>query len=938
MSQGPAVGTTDHVEIAATPDKNVEEQKETSTAGNAEMNSNTAVAMKQAGTEAKGSMKTSEMFLQQQLSEQLGRNVHQFGSSANVAGGGTANATTTADPSMEKARKEGQMWMDHGNKMLKEHRYNEALEAYNEGFLVYPHPSFLLNKASTLLDAGRYSEAVQAYERYLSDPDAPRADEAKAAMERAKAAMGGREATATGVAESRTEFEKGAEAFKAGRYQEAHDAFEKAYELNPLADFKFNQASALEKLGRPYAAADSLQAYLAAKPGAKDKAEVTARMNKLRTEADKAPITATGREGAQEWMSRGNRHLFAHRYNEAVLAYDKAYAMYPSPKITLNKAAALLDGGRYSEAVKEYEKYLSQPDAPRADEARAAMERAKVGVNKEKSRDEYDKGAIAYKEGRYQEAHDAFEKAYELNPLPDFKYNMGASLEKLGRPYAAANHYSEYAKEKPNAADARKVAAQAEKLRNEADKAPITATGREGAQEWMSRGNRHLMAHRYNEAVLAFDKGYAMYPSPKITLNKAAALLDGGRYSEAVKEYEKYLSQPDAPRADEARAAMERAKVGVNKEKSRDEYDKGAIAYKEGRYQEAHDAFEKAYELNPLPDFKYNMGASLEKLGRPYAAANRYSEYAKEKPNAPDARKVAAQAEKLNNEADKAPITASGHAGGQEWMFRGNRHLHAHRYNEAVSAYEEGFRTYPDSKFIMNKGSALLDAGRYAEADLTYQTYLSNPNAERADEVREAQKRARAHMGGREATITGVVESEKSFAQGNDFYKAGKYSEALQAYDRAYAQNPLADLRYNQAAALDKMGKRELAAQRYEAYLSEKPNAPDAAQVKAHITKLRSDALKAAQSAFDRGQEAFKAGRYNEAVAAFSEAYEQKPFPQFLYNVAASHDMAGDKMRAIQNYQLYLSMYPEANDAAKVRTRIHNLHKANGSELMQPGD
>src|ERR1700752_4479568 len=143
--------------------------------------------------------------------------------------------------------------MEHGNKMLREHRYNEAIQAYEEGFRTYPSPAFILNKASALLDAGRYSEAVQAYERYLSDPDAPRADEARAAMERAKAAMGGREATITGVVEAKRLFETGAKEFAAGRYQEALDAFEQAYELNPLADFKFNQASCLEKLGRPYA-------------------------------------------------------------------------------------------------------------------------------------------------------------------------------------------------------------------------------------------------------------------------------------------------------------------------------------------------------------------------------------------------------------------------------------------------------------------------------------------------------------------------------------------------------------------------------------------------------------------------------------------------------------------------------------------------------------
>jgi tetratricopeptide (TPR) repeat protein len=760
MSQGPIVRTDDQVEIAADQAQKSAETEGNATAGTNQADPNTVRGMKQAGTEAKGSMKTNETFRQQQLSEQLaGRNVSQFSSSPNMAGG--TNTAAPPDPKLEKARKEAQVWMDHGNKMLKEHRYNEALESFEEGFRTYPHPSFLLNKASTLLDAGRHSEAVQAYERYLSDPDAPRADEAKAAMERAKAAMGGREATATGVAESRTEFEKGAAAYKAGKYQEALDSFEKAYELNPLADFKFNQASALEKLGRPYAAADRLQEYLKAKPDAKDTVEVTERMNKMRETADKAPITATGREGGQEWMSRGNRLLHAHKYDEAVKAYDEGFRTYPSEKFILNKAAAQLDSGKYAEADLTYQRYLANPNAERADEAREAQQRARAKM--------------------------------------------------------------------------------------------------------------------------------------------------GGREANVT-------DVPESKRLFEA----------------------GAIAYKEGRYKEALDNFEQAYEKNPLPEFKYNMGASLEKLGRPYAAADRYTQYAKEKPNASDAQKVSSHAEKIRNEADKAPITASGQAGGQEWMYRGNRLLSAKRYDEAVNAYEEGFRTYPDSKFLMNKGTALLDGGRYAEADLAYQTYLSDPNAERADEVRTAQERARAHMGGREATATGVADSQKQFEKGNDFYNMGRYGDALQAFERAYQQNPLGALRYNQAAALDKMGKRELAAQRYEAYLAETPNAPDAAKVKTHIDKLRSDALKSAQDAFDRGQTAFKAGRYTEAAHAFAEAYEQKPYPQFLYNMAASYDQAGDKTRAIQNYQLYLSMSPDANDAEKVRKHIHNLHKAQGSELMQP--
>lgn len=748
-SQGAAIIPADQNEIA---DQKPISQQGSESAGSTQNMSDTQ-AMKRAGTETKASMKTSEIFLQQQLSGQL-RNVPQFAA-------GTAAAVKSPDADLEKARKEAQVWMDHGNKMLKEHRYNEALEDFETGFRTYPHPAFLLNKASTLLDAGRYSEAVMAYERYLSDPDAPRADEAKAAMGRAKSMLGGREPSMTGVVESRKEYDKGATAFKEGKYQEALDAFEKAYELNPMADFKYNQAAALEKLGRPYAAADSMQEYLKMKPGAKDTVAVTDKMNKLRTEADKKPITAEGAAGGQEWLSRGNRLLFAHKYDEAIKAYDEGFRTYPDSTFILNKAAAQLDSGKYAEADLTYQRYLSDPNARRADEAREAQQRARAKM--------------------------------------------------------------------------------------------------------------------------------------------------GGREANITDE-------PEARRL----------------------YDVGATAYKEGRYQDALDAFEQAYEKKPLPEFKYNMGASLEKLGRKYAAADRYSEYAKEKPDASDAKKANDHAEKLRNQADKEPITANGYGGGQEWITRGNRLLMAHKYNEAVNAYEEGFRTYPDRNFILNKAAALLDGGRYAEADLAYQNYLSDPDAPRAKEAREAQERARAHMSGKEATATGVAESQKQFEQGNDLYKAGKYGDAFQAFERAYQQNPLGALRYNQAAALDKMGRREMAAQRYQAYLDETPDAPDAAKVKARIDKLHADALKDAQSAFDRGQAAFNAGDFRKAAFAFAEAYEQKPFPQFLYNQAASYDKAGDTQRAVQNYQLYLSMNPNADDADKVRKRIHVLLQATGADLMQP--
>src|SRR5262249_22846982 len=117
-SQGAAVIPGDQNEVA---DQKPIPQQESSAPANTQ-NMDDTQGMKRAGTETQASMKTSEIFLQQQLAGQL-RNVPQFAA-------GATTAAKAPDADLEKARKEAQVWMDHGNKMLKEHRYNEALEDF----------------------------------------------------------------------------------------------------------------------------------------------------------------------------------------------------------------------------------------------------------------------------------------------------------------------------------------------------------------------------------------------------------------------------------------------------------------------------------------------------------------------------------------------------------------------------------------------------------------------------------------------------------------------------------------------------------------------------------------------------------------------------------------------------------------------------------------
>jgi len=89
------------------------------------------------------------------------------------------------------------------------------------------------------------------------------------------------------------------------------------------------------------------------------------------------------------------------------------------------------------------------------------------------------------------------------------------------------------------------------------------------------------------------------------------------------------------------------------------------------------------------------------------------------------------------------------------------------------------------------------------------------------------------------------------------------------------------------------------------------------------------DALKKAQSAFDQAQLDYLQGKFDEAAKGFEEAYAARQFPQFLYNIGASHHMKGKKAsdvdaygKAVEYYRKYLAADPQAADKPKVEKAI----------------
>ena len=86
-------------------------------------------------------------------------------------------------------------------------------------------------------------------------------------------------------------------------------------------------------------------------------------------------------------------------------------------------------------------------------------------------------------------------------------------------------------------------------------------------------------------------------------------------------------------------------------------------------------------------------------------------------------------------------------------------------------------------------------------------------------------------------------------------------------------------------------------------------------------------ALNEAKDAFEAAQTAFVRGEYDDAAAKFLDAYNKKPYPAFLFNVAVSYEKANQLEKAKGYFERYLQEDPNASDAAQVRLRLDVIGK-----------
>jgi tetratricopeptide (TPR) repeat protein len=85
------------------------------------------------------------------------------------------------------------------------------------------------------------------------------------------------------------------------------------------------------------------------------------------------------------------------------------------------------------------------------------------------------------------------------------------------------------------------------------------------------------------------------------------------------------------------------------------------------------------------------------------------------------------------------------------------------------------------------------------------------------------------------------------------------------------------------------------------------------------------DPRAAAAAQYREGVAAFEAGKFAEALAAFTEAYNLSSETDLLYNLGVCSEKVGDREKAKAYYQLYLEEKPDAKDAAEVKGRLAAL-------------
>jgi tetratricopeptide (TPR) repeat protein len=91
---------------------------------------------------------------------------------------------------------------------------------------------------------------------------------------------------------------------------------------------------------------------------------------------------------------------------------------------------------------------------------------------------------------------------------------------------------------------------------------------------------------------------------------------------------------------------------------------------------------------------------------------------------------------------------------------------------------------------------------------------------------------------------------------------------------------------------------------------------------------------------FQRGGEAYRAGKFPEAITLLTKAYDIEHDPTLLYNIARAYENVGDLDHAVQTYEQYLREAKEIKDRPAIEEHVAVMKKeiADKAQLAKERD
>lgn len=194
-----------------------------------------------------------------------------------------------------------------------------------------------------------------------------------------------------------------------------------------------------------------------------------------------------------------------------------------------------------------------------------------------------------------------------------------------------------------------------------------------------------------------------------------------------------------------------------------------------------------------------------------------------------------------------------------------------------------------------------------------------------------------------ETSTSTSTEVAKLYAEAaREYYKAGRYVEALEQFQKAYAIKKTSALTYNIGRCHERLSQWKEAIDWYERYVTMTKSPRDKAEALEKIeflkTKLAPDELgpdAQYQRRLEAGRSAYAKGDYEAAIEEFKAAFDLKATTGPLYNIGKSYEKMGRYEEAIDYFTQYLDLDPNATDRADVEELIRRLKKSIKSRFQE---